>query len=225
MKKSTLLFFPPRSLPGQEEYSEALNTKEIVFVSGHAGGGKSFLALAHGLKLLLDDKNKIDKICIIRPYIFTNAEDIGALPGTLEEKIGPFVYSVRDNLEILINNRQDVDYILNNKIEFLTLSTLRGRSLHNRFIIVEEAQNVPLEGDGMLTILTRIGQNSRIVIAGDLSQCDIGSRNSAFEEAINVLSDVDEVAYVEMNDIKNIYRNKIIGKIIDAYQRNRQNTI
>lgn len=223
MQKTEIRFVPPVAARGQEEYYKALQDKDIVFVSGNAGSGKSFLALAQGIKLIFDSRNKIEKICIIRPYIFTNAEKMGALPGTLDEKVAPFVASIRDSLEQLLNSPKEIEFILS-KIEFLTLSTLRGRSLHNRYIIVEEAQNTPIEGDGMLTILTRIGKNSRIVIAGDLSQSDLHDNDSSFLEAANALSDLEEVAYVEMNDKTCIQRNKIIGKILEAFQQYRRRT-
>ncbi len=209
-------FIPAKPKRGQEEYSDALQSKQIVFVSGHAGSGKSILALNEAVKCIHDDKNPIKKICIIRPYIFTRSENIGALPGTLDEKILPFVEAIKDNLECLLPMKQDIEAVLRS-LEFLTLSTLRGRSLHNRFILVEEAQNVPVEGDGMLTILTRLGQNSRIVIAGDLSQCDLDPRDSSFLEAVNALSSLEEVSYVEMNNTECIYRNPVIGRILQAF--------
>lgn len=215
-------FIPLRPKPGQEQYCAALNEKDIVFVSGNAGSGKTCMAINEALRLILSDNGKIQKLCVIRPYIFAAFEKIGALPGTLEEKISPFVESIRDTLEEILSSREEIDRILRTKVEFLTLSTLRGRSLHNRFVLVEEAQNVPLEGDGMLTILTRLGKNSKMVIAGDLSQCDIHPRDSGFLEAINALKDLNEVAYVEMNDIKCIYRNKIIGKVLEAFNNFRK---
>jgi len=219
------IFIPATPKSGQEEYFKALQNKDIVFVSGNAGSGKSFLALSHGLKLLLDNKTQIEKICIIRPYIFTHAEKLGALPGTLDEKVTPFVASIRDSLEQLLPTQKEVDFILRTKIEFLTLSTLRGRSLHNRYILVEEAQNTPAEGDGMLTILTRLGKNSKIVIAGDLSQSDLHEDNGSFLEAINALQSLDEVAYIEMNDMNCIHRNRIIGKILKCFQDFRRRDI
>ena len=223
MQKSEMRFNPAQPAKGQEEYYEALQNKDIVFVSGNAGSGKSFLALNQGLKLLFDNRNKIDRICIIRPYIFTHAEKLGALPGTLDEKVIPFVASIRDNLEQLLPSHKDVNFVLQ-KIEFLTLSALRGRSLHNRYIIVEEAQNTPTEGDGMLTILTRIGKNSKMVIAGDLSQSDLPEEDGSFLEAINALSSLKEVAYVEMNDTDCIHRNKIIGSILECFADFRKNS-
>lgn len=208
-------FIPALPKIGQEDYYNALQNKDIVFVSGNAGSGKSFLALSHGIKLLLT--KKVEKICIIRPYIFTHTEKLGALPGILDEKVAPFVASIKDNLEELLPSPKEIDTILRTKIEFLTLSTLRGRSLHRRYIIIEEAQNTPLEGDGMLTILTRLGKNSKIVIAGDLSQSDLREGDSAFLEAVNALSPLEDVAYIEMNDINCVYRNKIVGKIIKCF--------
>ena len=212
-----MTFKAAKSKDGQHEYFDALRKKEILFVSGNAGSGKSFLALSEAVRHILDNKSPINQITIIRPYIFTKSENLGALPGTLSEKVLPFVESIKDNLEELLTTQKEVDALLK-KIEFLTLSTLRGRSLHNRFIIVEEAQNVPLRDDGMLTILTRLGKKSRMVIAGDLDQCDIPSVDSGFLEAANALSSLRESDYIEMNDTACVHRNPSVGRIIQAFR-------
>jgi phosphate starvation-inducible PhoH-like protein len=212
-------FVPARPKTGQNEYYEALRNKEIVFVSGDAGVGKTYLALNEGLRCLLERDNPIDKICIIRPYIMSKTgERIGALPGTLDEKLAPFIASILDNLEELLPSTQEVLRIFHHHIECLTLSTLRGRSLHRRFIIVEEAQNVPISGDGMLTILTRMGKQSKLVIAGDLAQCDLDYDDSGFLEAVNAISHLEEVAYVEMEGAPT-HRNPLIGKIVAAFKQ------
>jgi phosphate starvation-inducible PhoH-like protein len=217
-------FVPARPLRGQEEYYELLQEKEIIFATGNAGSGKSFLALNEALRQLTDSRSKIQKIVVIRPYIFTGVENLGALPGTLGEKILPFVAAVRDNLSCLLSRNQDIEYVINN-IEFLTLSTLRGRSLHNSFIIIEEGQNVPSQDDAMLTILTRMGKNSRLVVAGDLSQCDISYEHVALLEAANALKDLPEVGYTEMDDIRNTHRNPLVGRVIQAFNEYRQNLV
>lgn len=217
-------FIPAEALSGQEEYYDLLREKDIVFASGNAGSGKSFLAINEAVRCLLDTRNRIRKIIVIRPYIFTRTENLGALPGSLDEKIMPFVAAIRDNLEVLMSRKVDIDEVME-KIEYLTLSTIRGRSLHNSYIIVEEAQNVPLEGDGMLTIITRMGKNSRMVIAGDLSQCDIHRNDSSFLEAVNALRNLEKVGYAEMNDIKCTHRNPIIGSVIQAFNDFRNNPI
>lgn len=216
-----MTFTPAKPKRGQKDYYQALQEKEITFVSGNAGSGKSFLALSEAVQHVRDNKSPIKKITIIRPYIFTKSENIGALPGSLDEKVMPFVESIRDNFEELFTTKREIDEMMR-CVEFLTLSTLRGRSLHHRFIIVEEAQNVPLRDDGMLTILTRLGKKSRIVVAGDLSQCDIPSRDSGFLEAANALAPLKESQYVEMNDTTCVHRNPAVGKIIEAFQKHRE---
>jgi phosphate starvation-inducible protein PhoH and related proteins len=216
-------FMSARPKAGQSDYWEALKENQIVFVSGLAGTGKTFLAINRGLSYIYDKGSSIEKICIIRPYIMSKTgEELGALPGTLDEKVAPFIASIKDNLEECLNDRQEVERIMKTKLECLTLSTLRGRSLNNRYIIVEEAQNVPVEGDGMLTILTRLGKNSRMVVAGDPSQCDLDPDDSGFIEAANALKDLEQVKFVEMEDVKCIHRHPLIGKIIEAFNNHRK---
>jgi phosphate starvation-inducible PhoH-like protein len=162
----------------------------------------------------------IQRVVIIRPYIPSNTgEKIGALPGTLEEKVLPYVESIKDNLRVCINNEQDIQQLINQKFEFTVLSMCRGRSFNNCFVIVEEAQNVPLDGAAMKMILTRIGRGCKMVIAGDLDQCDINPSDSALTEAMNVLEDVKGVGIVEMDDVETVQRSRIVKEVLKAYKR------
>lgn len=214
-------FIPPKPQKGQEDYIKSIRENDITICTGLAGTGKTFLALAEAINMMCraSKRGGIQRIVIIRPYIQSNTgERIGALPGTLEEKVLPYVESIKDNLRVCVPNEQDIQQLIANKIEFTVLSMCRGRSFNNCFVLVEEAQNVPLNGDAVKMILTRMGRHCKMVLAGDLDQCDIDSRDSGLVEAMNVLSGVRGVGIVEMNEIDTIQRSRIVKDILKAYK-------
>jgi len=212
-------FVPLLPMEGQEEYVKSIRDNSITLCTGYAGTGKTILALSEGLRLLNDKKSGFEKIIVIRPYMPSNTgEKLGALPGDLKEKVTPFALSVRDNLEKILHRKQDIEDSMR-KIEFTVLSMCRGRSFNNCFIIVEEAQNVPCSGKAMEMLLTRVGKNCKMVIAGDLDQCDIDTRDSALIEALNVLDGINNIGIVEMENIETIQRSGIVKEIIRAYKR------
>lgn len=218
-------FILPKPQPGQEKYVESIRDNVITICTGLAGTGKTFLALAEAIDLLKRSPKRggIQKIIIIRPYIPSNTgEKIGALPGTLDEKVAPYVNSIKDNLRELGMNAQEIQQIITQNFEFTVLSMCRGRSFNNCFVIVEEAQNVPLNGDAMKMILTRVGKHCKIVIAGDLDQCDIDPRDSALTQAMNVLADVPKVGIVEMDDVETVQRSPIVREVLKAYRKYEQ---
>ena len=215
-------FISPTPQKGQEDYVRSIRKNDITICTGLAGTGKTFLALSEAIEMLRRGSKRggVQKIIIIRPYIPSNTgEKIGALPGTLEEKVLPYVESIKDNLKVCINNEQDIHQLIATKFEFTVLSMCRGRSFNNCFVIVEEAQNVPLNGAAMKMVLTRVGKSCKMVIAGDLDQCDIDSRDSALTEALNVLEGVRGVGIVEMNDIEIVQRSKIVKEVLKAYKK------
>jgi len=218
-------FIRPTPQPGQEEYVESIRENVITICTGLAGTGKTFLALGEAIDLIrkAPKRGGIQRIVIIRPYIPSNTgEKIGALPGTLEEKVTPYVQSIKDNLREFHIGEQDIQQLLT-KFEFTVLSMCRGRSFNNCFVIVEEAQNVPLNGDAMKMILTRVGKGTKMVIAGDLDQCDIDPRDSALTQAMNALADVPKVGIVEMDDVDTIQRSPIVRDVIKAYREYEKN--
>jgi phosphate starvation-inducible PhoH-like protein len=197
----------------------------ITICTGLAGTGKTFLALGEAIDLLKRSPKRggIQKIIIIRPYIPSNTgEKIGALPGTLDEKVAPYVQSIKDNLREVGLNAQDIQQIITQNFEFTVLSMCRGRSFNNCFVIVEEAQNVPLNGDAMKMILTRVGKHCKMIVAGDLDQCDIDPRDSALTQAMNVLKDVPKVGIVEMDDVETVQRSPIVRDVLKAYRKYEQ---
>ena len=217
-------FVLPTPQRGQEDYVKSIRENDVTICTGLAGTGKTFLALAEAVDMIKRSPKRggIQRIVIIRPYIPSNTgERIGALPGTLEEKVLPYVESIKDNLRQVVNNEQELQQLLAQKFEFTVLSMCRGRSFTNCFIIVEEAQNVPLSGDAMKMVLTRIGKGCKMVVAGDLDQCDIDSRESGLVEAINILQDVPNVGIVEMQDVETVQRSKIVKEILKAYAKHK----
>lgn len=224
MQKSDVRFFPAKPAPGQEAYQESLERNIITICTGYAGTGKTFLAISHALTMLLNAPKRggIQRIVIVRPYIQSNTgERLGALPGTVDEKVTPYVLGLKDNLRQLFQSEQEIDKLIREKFEFTVLSLCRGRSFNNCFVIVEEAQNVPLNGDAMKMLLTRVGKHSKLVIAGDMDQCDINPRDSALLEAVNILSGLDDVGIVAMDDIETVQRSPIVKDILRRYEEAR----
>ena len=212
-------FISPKPQPGQEDYVRSIRENQITICTGLAGTGKTFLALAEAISLMGRSAKRggIQRVVIIRPYVPSNTgEKIGALPGTLDEKVLPYVQSIKDNLRQFGLNEQEIHQILL-KFEFTVLSMCRGRSFNNCFVIVEEAQNVPLNGDAMKMILTRVGRDCKMVIQGDLDQMDINTEDSALPEVINILKDVPGIGIVAMDDIQTIQRSLIVRHILTAY--------
>jgi|APGre2960657404_1045060.scaffolds.fasta_scaffold07590_5 phosphate starvation-inducible PhoH-like protein len=207
---------------GQLEYWNSMHENVVTICTGLAGTGKTFLALNAGVKMLYDKSSSIEKIVIIRPYMQSNTgERIGYLPGTLEEKVNPYILSIKDNLTQILHDDQEVEKLMKNKMEFTILSMCRGRSFQNCFIIVEEAQNVPIDGDAMLMVLTRIGNGCKMVIQGDLDQCDIDSKKSGLAEAMNALHNIKDVGIVEMNNPATVLRSEMVRNVLLAFKEYR----
>lgn len=221
MQQSDLRFLPIKPAPGQEAYQDSLDNNIITFCTGLAGTGKTLLAVSKGLEMMYNAPKKggIQRIVVIRPYIQSNTgEKLGALPGTVDEKVTPYVLGLKDNLRQLFKSDQEIDQLIRTKFEFTVLSLCRGRSFNNCYVIVEEAQNVPLNGDSMKMLLTRVGKHSRMVIAGDMDQCDINPRDSALTEAINALDGLDGVGIVAMDDVETVQRSPIVRDILRRYK-------
>lgn len=221
MQKSDIKFVPAIAARGQEEYFESLKTNIITICTGFAGTGKTYLALSEAIGAVLNAPKRggIQRIVIVRPYIQSNTgEKLGALPGNVDEKVTPYVLGIKDNLRNLLNmSDQDIDNFIRNKFEFTVLSLCRGRSFNNSFVIVEEAQNVPTDGDAMKMLLTRIGKHSKLVIAGDMDQLDIPSDKSALIEAVNVLDGLKDVGIVSMENIETVQRSPIVREVLRRY--------
>ena len=201
----------------QESYINAIKNNIITFCTGFAGTGKTFLALSEALRLMKEHKT-YNKIILIRPYIPSNTgEKVGALPGDLKEKVGPYVEGIRDNLRKMLS-ANDADLFIKSRIEFTILSMCRGRSFSDCIVIVEEAQNVPINGEAMKMVLSRVGQNCKMIVAGDIDQCDIRPENSGLVDALERLRGVHRISIVHMDDYKDIQRSPVVAEILRRYE-------
>ena len=201
---------------GQKAYIQEIIENDIVICQGLAGTGKTYIAIAMALQLVLAKKDNLKKIIIMRPVKEACDEHVGYLPGSLDDKMTPWTAPVVDNLLGLLNQRMVEQLFRNKIIEVVPLAYARGRSLNNAFIILDEAQNC--SSKQLLMALTRMGEDSRMVITGDISQNDnLGNKITGLEDAINRLSGMDGVGIVELEET-DIVRNPMIAEIIRRYQ-------
>ncbi len=204
----------------QKEYIRSIVENTITFCQGSAGSGKTHCAVGLALEHLLEDK--IKKIIITRPVVEAG-EKIGYLPGKYEEKLFPYLLPIEDEINYFIGPALNATLKLNNKIEIVPLGFMRGRNFHDCFIVADECQNASYEQLKML--LTRIGQNSKMVLTGDVSQSDLARHlQGGFYEMIKNLSDVDGIGISTLTD-HDIIRNPIIAKILaklDNYEQGRK---
>ena len=201
----------PKSV-GQKKYFEALNNFELVFGLGPAGTGKSYLAVAKGIHML--KKGFIEKIILTRPAVEAG-ERLGFLPGDMKEKIDPYLRPIYDALYEMIPADRVEKKIQSGEIEIAPLAFMRGRTFTNSFVIVDEAQNTT--SIQMKMVLTRIGEGSRMVINGDLSQVDLPTGQiSGLNESKKILSKIKDIGIISL-DANDVIRHPIVAKIIKAY--------
>ena len=203
----------PKTL-GQKKYVDAIKKNSIVFGVGPAGTGKTYLAVALAVYAL---KNKeIDKIILTRPAVEAG-EKLGFLPGDLSEKVDPYLRPLFDALQEMMGQEAYQRHIERGSIEIAPLAYMRGRTLSNSFIILDEAQNTTREQ--MKMFLTRMGENSRIVVTGDITQIDLPHNvTSGMADAIDVLKDVEGIEIVRLT-AKDVVRHELVTKIIQADEK------
>ena len=196
----------------QNTYLELLQNKQIVFAIGPAGTGKTFLAVAAAVSQLLE--NKFDRIILSRPAVEAG-EKLGFLPGDLKDKVDPYLRPLYDSLYDLMPSDIALRKIQSSEIEIAPLAFMRGRTLNNSFVILDEAQNATHNQIKMF--LTRCGKNSRMVVTGDPSQTDLSRRSdSGLIRSIKILSNIDGVSVINFGQ-KDIVRDEMVTKIINAY--------
>ncbi|MFT5466417.1 MAG: phosphate starvation-inducible PhoH-like protein [Verrucomicrobiales bacterium] len=201
---------------GQLAYVEALQSTDVVFGLGPAGTGKTFLAVASALQAL---KNRqVKRIILTRPAVEAG-ESLGFLPGDLKEKIFPYLRPLYDAIYDMIETAEIERWIEKNVIEIAPLAYMRGRTLNDAFVILDEAQNTTCEQ--MFMFLTRMGERSRCAVTGDPTQIDLkrGVR-SGLHEAMSVLKDVDGVRFCPLTD-RDVVRHSVVQRIIRAYKSHR----
>ena len=204
----------PRS-ENQKEYVRALRQSDIIISAGPAGTGKTFLAVAVGLTMLLD--KKIERIILSRPAVEAG-ERLGFLPGDMKEKVDPYLRPLYDSLYDLFDFEKIQRMIEVGDIEIAPLAFMRGRTLKNSFAILDEAQNAT--DTQIKMFLTRIGENSKIVINGDPTQIDLPSKNmSGLVRSKQLLGHLDEISVVDFNHI-DVVRHPLVSKIVQAYSKN-----
>jgi len=203
----------PKSLT-QKEYIDAIRTFDIVFGIGPAGTGKTYLAMAMAVSALA--KKQVSRIILTRPAVEAG-EALGFLPGDLAEKVNPYLRPLYDALHDMMPYEKAEGLMEHDVIEVAPLAFMRGRTLNDSFIILDEAQNSTSEQ--MKMFLTRIGFNSQAVITGDITQSDLpATRASGLVEAKNILSEVEGIRFVFFSK-HDVVRHKLVQKIIEAYER------
>ena len=203
----------PRS-PGQTDYVNALRRSELVFGIGPAGTGKTYLAVATAVSMFVS--GQVDRIILSRPAVEAG-ERLGFLPGDMRDKIDPYLRPLYDALHDMLPPEQVVNRLNSGEIEVAPLAFMRGRTLSNAFVILDEAQNTTHVQ--MKMFLTRTGENSRMVITGDLSQIDLPSGSvSGLRDAVDIVSGLEGGALVNLTS-KDVVRHPLVSKIVDAYDR------
>ncbi|MBT8331733.1 MAG: PhoH family protein [Deltaproteobacteria bacterium] len=209
-KKTTI---SPKS-PAQKDYIDAMRKYDIVFGIGPAGTGKTYLAMAMAVSALT--KGIVDRIILTRPAVEAG-EELGFLPGDLAEKVDPYLRPLYDALHDMIRFEKVANLMQKGAIEVAPIAFMRGRTLNDSFIILDEAQNTTPEQ--MKMFLTRIGFNSKAVITGDITQIDLPTeKTSGLIEAKNILNRIEAIKFVFFSKL-DVVRHRLVQDIIDAYEQ------
>ena len=198
----------------QEIFLKQMRTKDIVFAVGPAGTGKTYMAVAYAVNLFVE--GKINRLILSRPAVEAG-ERLGFLPGDMKEKIDPYLRPLYDALYEMMPGEEIDRKMVNNLIEIAPLAFMRGRTLNKSFIILDEAQNTL--STQMKMFLTRLGQDSKMVITGDLSQKDLpDNAKSGMQDAMEKLEKVKDIGFVHLNS-SDVCRHSLVEKIINAYDK------
>lgn len=207
----------PKTL-GQRRYVEAINKYDLVFGIGPAGTGKTYLAMAMAVAAL--KSGKLSRIILTRPAVEAG-ENLGFLPGDLAAKIDPYLRPLYDALRDMMPTETLDNYIERNVVEVAPMAFMRGRTLNDSFVVLDEAQNATIEQ--MKMFLTRLGFDSKAVVTGDITQTDLPlGKSSGLVDAQRVLASVDGIAFVRFSK-DDVVRHELVQRIIEAYEQPSQN--
>ena len=197
----------------QKDYVECIHKNVVTFGVGPAGTGKTYLAVALAVAAL--KSKQVAKIVLTRPAVEAG-EKLGFLPGDLQNKVDPYLRPLYDALFEMLGPETVAGYMEKNIIEIAPLAYMRGRTLDNSFIILDEAQNTSIEQ--MKMFLTRFGFNSKIVVTGDPTQIDLDGKPSGLMHALKILKDIEQIG-IHRFEKKDIVRHALVQKIVDAYEK------
>src|SRR5438105_186311 len=198
----------------QRRYIEAIERNDLVFGVGPAGTGKTYLAVAMAISALIG--KKVSRIILTRPAVEAG-ERLGFLPGTLQEKIDPYLRPLYDALYEMLESEKVEKFLERNTIEVAPIAFMRGRTLNDSFIILDEAQNSTPEQ--MKMVLTRQGFNSKMVVNGDITQIDLpGGKRSGLLDVIDVLRGVEAISFIHFDE-RDVVRHSLVQRIVKAYER------
>jgi phosphate starvation-inducible protein PhoH and related proteins len=199
--------------PGQQRLVEAIQQNDMVFAIGPAGSGKTYTAVALAVKSLKD--RSVRRIILTRPAVEAG-ENLGFLPGDLKEKLDPYLQPLYDALRDMIPVQKLAEYMENGIIQIAPLAFMRGRTLDNAFVILDEAQNATLPQVKMF--LTRMGRNAKFVITGDVTQVDLPrNQPSGLVPAVEMLHKVEGISVVELDE-KDIIRHELVTRVVQAFR-------
>ncbi|WP_232505396.1 PhoH family protein [Erysipelothrix larvae] len=200
---------------GQKVFIDKVKANDLTFAVGPAGTGKTYLAVVYAVELL--KKGQIKKIILTRPAVEAG-ENLGFLPGDLKEKVDPYLRPLYDALDDMLSSEKTLRYIENNTIEIAPLAYMRGRTLDDAMIILDEAQNTTKAQ--MIMFLTRLGRNSKMIVTGDLTQVDLHPKQeSGLKTSIDRLQDIDNIAFVKLTN-SDVVRHPLVIEILKRFENN-----
>ena len=202
---------------GQKNYVDLLKKKTITFGVGPAGTGKTYLAVAVAVNAF--KAKQVDKIILTRPAVEAG-EKLGFLPGDLQEKVNPYLRPLYDALQEMLGAETFAKMLERGTIEIAPLAYMRGRTLNNAYVILDEAQNTTREQIKMF--LTRLGEGGKMIVTGDLTQIDLPKGiNSGLKHAVRILKDIDDIGIIRLTD-KDVVRHPLVQQIVKAYEQNNE---
>lgn len=202
---------------GQKKYVDLLKKKTITFGVGPAGTGKTYLAVAVAVNAF--KAKQVDKIILTRPAVEAG-EKLGFLPGDLQEKVNPYLRPLYDALQEMLGAETFAKMMERGTIEIAPLAYMRGRTLNNAYVILDEAQNTTREQIKMF--LTRLGEGGKMIVTGDLTQIDLPNGiNSGLKHAVRILKDIDDIGIIRLTD-KDVVRHPLVQQIVKAYEQNNE---